>query len=303
MDFKAILEKMDSSVISEEMAKEIAEAFEVAVNEKVDSRVTLQVESALSKQDDEHAEKLSKLLEAIDSDHSEKLQKVVNAINENHTTKLETISNFYKNALNEKAESFTNKILTDISNYLDLYVEKLIPTTQLKEAVENVKAKKQLNQIRNLIGIDANFVNQQVKNTISEGKKTIDNLNQKIQNVQLENKQLLEKVQTIETNFILEEKTKTFSKAKKDFIVKLLGDKSKTYINENFNYVVEMFESGEEEKTNELAKEAKQNALSLNVKVPTNTVISESAAVPTGEVTSVGGYLSELRKSEGYAKK
>lgn len=302
MDLKALLEKMDKSVITEETAKEIAEAFETAVNEKVESRLALKLEGALSNQDEDHAQKLSKLLEAIDADHSEKLQSVVNAINENHTAKLESISSFYKNALNEKAEAFSDKILTDISNYLDLYVEKLIPTEQLQEAVENVSAKKKLQEIRKMVGIDSAYVNEEVKTTLAEGKKTIDDLNQKLKKSLNEQKQLLEKVQTIESSMILEEKTKNFSKTKKDFIVKLLGDKSKTYIDENFNYVVEMFESGEDEKTNNLAEEAKQKALSLNAKVPTTAVISESNTSTVNE-SVVGGYLSELKKSEGFAKK
>ena len=109
--FSEILSQVDSSIINEETAKEITEAFEAAVNEKVNSRVELELESTLSKQDEEHAVKLQKLLEAIDSDHTDKLQKVVNTITENHTGKLEKLVSFYRRALNEKAESFSNKIV------------------------------------------------------------------------------------------------------------------------------------------------------------------------------------------------
>lgn len=303
MDLKSLLEKLDSSVISEEIGKEIAEAFETAVNEKTEARVSLQLEKALSEQDEEHAEKLNKLLEAIDSDHSDKLEKVVNAINENHTHKLEQLVSFYRKALNEKAENFSKTIISELSNYLDLYVDKLVPADQLQEAVENVYAKKQLDEIRKLVGIDSNFVNEQVKNTISEGKSIIDDLNSKLNESNKEKQELLEKVQTIEANMILEEKTRNMIKAKKDFVVKLLGDKSKNYIEENFNYVVEMFDASEEEKTTELVDEAKQKAISRNVKVPSASVISESNTSSFQGNTLVGGYLSELKKSEGYAKK
>jgi hypothetical protein len=303
MDLKSLLEKLDASIISEEVAKEIAEAFETAVNEKTEARLSLQLESALASQDEDHAEKLKKLLEAIDTDHSDKLQKVVNAINENHTEKLEQLVSFYRKALNEKAENFSKKIISELSNYLDLYVDKLVPADQLQEAVENVYAKKQLDEIRKLVGIDASFVSEQVKNTISEGKSIIDDLTAKLNESNIEKQELLEKVQTIEANMILEEKTRNMIKAKKDFVVKLLGDKSKTYIEENFNYVVEMFDAGEEEKSTELVNEAKQKAISRNVKVPSSSVISESNTSSFQGNASVGGYLSELKKSEGYAKK
>jgi hypothetical protein len=302
MDVKSLLEKLDASLLSEEVAKEIAEAFETAVNEKVENRVSLQLEKMLSEQDEDHAEKLKKLLEAIDSDHSDKLQKVVNAINENHATKLEELVSFYRKALNEKAENFSNKIINEISNYLDLYIDKLIPQEQLQEAVNNVYAKKQLDSIRGMLGIDSSFISEQVKNTISEGKSIIDDLNSKLQQTKKENGQLLEKIETIQTNMILEEKTRNMNKTKKDFIVKLLGDKNKSYIEENFNYVVEMFDAGEDEKTTELAADAKKRAFSSNAKVPTSSVISESNTSSNLGNTQVGGYLSELKKSEGYSK-
>ena len=303
MDLKSILEKLDSSVISEETAKEIANIFENAVNEKVESKVSLQLEKSLMEQDEDHAQKLEKLLEAIDSDHSNKLQNVVDAINENHTEKLKTLSSFYNKALNEKAEAFSSNLVSEISNYLDLYLEKKIPTTQLEEAVSNVTAKKQLNEIRKLVGIDSSFVNTEIKNTISEGKKTIDSLSQEIKNLNEQNKVLSEKMQTIETNLILEERTRNMSNAKRDFIVKLLGDKPKNYINENFNYVVEMFESSEDEKTSELVENAKQNAISRKVSVPTSSVISESTTSVQPKSSLVGGYLSELKKVGGLTKK
>jgi len=71
MNIKSILENLDKNVISEETATSIAEAFEAAVNEKAESRVKLEVESVTSKIDEDHANKLKKLLEAIDTDHPE----------------------------------------------------------------------------------------------------------------------------------------------------------------------------------------------------------------------------------------
>jgi hypothetical protein len=97
MDISSIIPAIDTNVLNEEAASAIAEAFETAVNEKVNAQVELQVEGALSKQDEEHASKLGKLLEAIDADHSEKLKKVVNAINENHASKLIKIVNYVLN--------------------------------------------------------------------------------------------------------------------------------------------------------------------------------------------------------------
>lgn len=305
MNLKAILENLDKSVISEETATAIAEAFESAVNEKVESRVTLQVESALSKQDEDHAAKLEKLLEAIDNDHTEKLSAVVESINKDHALKLESVANYYRKALNEKAENFSNKMIEEVSNFLDLYLEKALPEEQLQEAVENTYARTQLDRIRSLVGIDPDMIETGIKSTISEGKKQIDELNEKLNESYRENETLLEQLKRANSALILENKTKGMPSTKKDFIVKLLNDKDSSYIEENFNYVVEMFERSELDAATELVSEAKQMAKSRDAKVPTSSVVTESVTSDStlNEGASVTGYLSELKKTESYTPK
>jgi len=299
-NFKAILENLDKSVISEETATAIAEAFEAAVSEKVESRSALQVENALSQQDEQHAVKLEKLLEAIDSDHTEKRQMVVNSINEDHTSKLEKLVNFYRKALNEKAEAFSNKMIDDVSNFIDIALEKALPKTQLQEAVENTYARTQLEKIRQIVGFNPESINSGIKTTIAEGKRTIDNLNEKINESYKENEALIRKLKLVESTIILEQKTKGMPSTKKDFIVKLLNDKDSSYIEENFNYVVEMFERSEQEATSELVTEAKLSAKTRDAKIPVSSVVTESVANSNEGFSQVSGYLSELKKSESY---
>jgi hypothetical protein len=297
MNIKAILEKFDKELLSEEAATAIAEAFETAVNEKVESRTKLEVESAVAKIDEDHAKKLEKLLEAIDTDHTAKLEKVVDAITENHTEKLEQIASYYRKALNEKATAFSEKIVNEVSNYLDLYLDKVIPQAQLEEAVSNTYARKKLNAIREMVGVDQEFIDGSLKSAISEGKQKIDELTEKLNESYKENETLLEKIKTVETHALLEEKTKGMPSAKKDFIVKLLNDKDSSYVQENFNYVVEMFERGEEEASTELAEEAKQKAVSRDAKVLPSKVVTESVAASNEEVSPlVSEYLSELKR-------
>lgn len=296
MNIKSLLEKLNKDVISEETATAIAEAFETAVNEKVESRITLEVENATAKIDEDHAAKLEKLLQVIDEDHTDKLSKVVDAITENHTEKLEHVVNYYRKALNEKAENFSNKLVEEVSNFLDIALEKAIPSEQLEEAVTNTYARKQLDTIRNMVGVDPDQINESVKGVITQGKTKIDELNDKLNESYKENETLLERIRSIESKAILEEKTKGMPSAKKEFINKLLNDKDSSYIQENFNYVVEMFERSEEEAAAEFAVEAKRKAVSLDAKVPkANPVITESAPVDTS-VGFVNEYLNELKR-------
>jgi hypothetical protein len=297
MNIKALLEKLDKEVISEETATAIAEAFETAVNEKVESRIKLEVENASAKIDEDHANKLEKLLEAIDSDHTSKLETVVSAINENHTEKLENITNYFRRALNEKADEFSNRLIDEVSNFLDITLEKLIPDTQLTEAVENTYARKKLAAIRNLIGIDPEHINESIKSTLVDGKKTVDDLNERLNESYKDNDYLLGKIKTIESKILLDEKTNGMPSMKKEFIFKLLNDKDSSYIQENFNYVVEMFERSEEEAATELVSEAKQNAKSIDAKVPTKSIVTESKQNAfDNDSNLVSGYLNELKR-------
>jgi hypothetical protein len=296
--FAEILKQVDESVINEETAKAITEAFDNAVEEKVNARVTLELESALSKQDENHANKLKTLLEAIDTDHTGKLQQVVNALTENHTDKLKNVISFYRKAINEKAEKFSGKIVSEISNYLDLYLDKNVPNLQLEEAVQNTYARKQLDKIRELVGIDPDYINESVKSVVSKGKSKIDDLNEKLNEAYKENHVLAEKLKLNETAVLLEKKTKGLPSAKKEYILNLLNDKDSSYIEENFNYVVEMFERSEEEKSSDLVQEAKKKALSGDVKPYAQSVIKESKTVSseTDEFNPVSNYLNELSR-------
>jgi hypothetical protein len=293
MDITAILENVDKSVLNEETAKAIAEAFEQAVDEKTDSRVKLELENVLNKQDEDHAGKLQKLLEAIDTDHSQKLQEVVDTINENHSIKLEKLVNFYRKTINEKAQKYSNHIVEELSNYLDLYLEKKIPQTQLQEAVTNVSAREQLAKIREIISFDPNTLNSQVKNIITTGKQKIDELQDQLNESYKQNIELQEKVKNLESSLIIENKTKGMSSSKKEFVSKLLSDKSPEYIKENFNYVVEMFEKEESETSTKLVEEAKKEAISKEAKIPSAKVVEESSSPETE--TPVNEYLAALK--------
>jgi hypothetical protein len=293
MDISSIIKNIDTNVLNEEVATAIAEAFENAVNDKVDSRITLEVEGALSKQDEDHAVKLESLLSAIDADHSAKLNKVVEAINENHAGKLQKLASFYRKALNEKAESFSSKIVNELSNFMDVYIEKAIPQAQLEEAVANTTARQQLEQIKSVISFDPSSLNEDVKSLISQGKGKIEELHNQLNESYKENIELHEQLKEANASLILEKKTLGMPSSKKSYISKLLSDKSSEYIEENFKYVVEMFEREESESSVKLVEEAKSKAISKDAKVPKTEVIAESSAREVN--TPVNGYLSALK--------
>jgi hypothetical protein len=294
MDITDLLKNLDKNLVNEETANAIADAFKQAVEQKAKAHTELAVEKALLEQDEDHAQKLQDILEKTDIDHTNKLKLVIKTISENHTNKLAKIVNLYKKSVDDKAKLFSEKIITDLDTFLTKYLENKIPYTQIKEAVENTHARKQLEKIRELVGFDPSLVNENVKSVVKEGRTKFEQLNQQLNEAYEKNTRLSQELQKTQTALVLEGKTKGMPKSKKEFVVKLLEDKSINYIKENFNYVVEMFENGEQEETVEVAKEANKAAVSRNVNVP-KQLVSESVS---GEAknTPVNEYLSELER-------
>jgi len=292
MNISAILSSLDNGVLSEDSAKAIADAFETAVNEKVNDRISLEVEKALNEQDEDHALKLKNLIEAIDKDHTGKLNQVVSAINENHTEKLVKVVNHYRTELNEKAEKFSNKVVQEMSNYLDLYLDKIIPQEQLTEAVANTHAINQLAQVRKIVGFNPAAVNDDIKNVVINSKMAIENLQEQLNRSYRENIELNQSINNIKASLMLEQKTKSMSPTKRSFVTKILSDKTPSYIEENFKYVADMFESDQRSSRNSVIEEATATSVTKGATVPKPAAVQ----TPNQFLNPVDNYLSALNE-------
>ena len=315
MDFKSILKEQFKDLITEETLTAVHEAFEAAVNEKAEQRAELAVEAATTKIDEDHAAKLETLIESIDADHTAKLQKLVETIDfdhaqklkavltkidEDHTGKLEAVVEKYETTLKEEAESFRTRLVDEISNYMDLYLEKVVPTTQVNEAVENIRSRKILDEVRKLVGINEEFVNSEIKEALIDGKTTIDSLKKELNEALEANTSLNSKLNSVEAKLLLEEKTKDMPQSTKAYVSKLLKGKSPEYIQENYQYVVEMFEK----ETSEQVEDAKERVTKRIVEAVDRPEATETQdeviSTPIVESKSpVGGYLNEMKKLDG----
>lgn len=289
MDIKKQLKKVTKELLSEEALNEIQGAFENAVEEKA----KLHVASALVKQDNDYANKLSHLLEVIDKDHTAKLKKVVKAIDENHSQKLKAIVEKYQTALVSEAGSFKSNIINDVSTYLDAYVEEALPKSQINEAVKNKRAAIVLEQIKDFLGVDTAVSKKAVKSAIIDGKKQIDEANNKLEAIQKEHNVLLEKYNSISSDLLLEKKVANLSDKKKDYITRIMKGKSAQFINENFDYALNLFNKNESERLHELKESAIKRSVTKEVDVP---VVIEERSSSVDEDVQMNPYLRELSK-------
>lgn len=287
----------------EEFVDKTKEKFQLEnqhTKEKLDEQYTTKLEELVEKIDKDHTSKLKKLVETIDADHAFKLQNLVKKIDNKHTKMLVKIVEKYETQLNEEAVGFQQRLIEEVSNYLDLYLDRNIPVDQVSEAVNNIKAAKQIAQIRQLVGIDEEFIDTEIKEALIDGKKIIDSLRNELNETIKENAELNQKALSAEAKLLIENKTTDMSATKKQFISKLLKNKTPQYIQENFSYVVDMFEREAAEEVDEIKESVKQQFTRTHQ--VDRQIIEENVEPFNNEIDrselkdSVMGYLSEMKK-------
>ena len=242
--------------LPKEAAEVLTEESVNAIEQAIKDKVELQVEAALTEQDDLYADKLQELVTAIDKDHTSKLNRVVEAVDYNNATKLAKVVRRYENELNYKANGFKDTLVESISDYLEEYVDETIPAKAILEATQNRTAKEVLANLRKVLAVDSTLMSESVKEAVVDGKSQIDHLDQKVALLEKENKLLKEAYTTTKADLLLESKTAHLSGKKKEYMLRILGDKSPKFIEENYEYTERLFDKKERERLSVIKEEA-----------------------------------------------
>lgn len=306
MKINDVLDQIGSDVLTEDAKTALVEAFDDSVNKQVTERLEIEVQGAMERLDEQHAEQLEGLLGTIDRDHTAKLQAVLEKIDTEHTEKLKYLIRQQRKTLNEDAKGFKGSLVKQLSNYLDLYLEDAIPKREIAEAVTNKQAQRTLREIKELVAVDEEFINDTIREAVSDGKKQIDQLKTELNEAVKQNISLNQTVKTSGASLLLEKSTGSFSKEKKDYVVRVLKNKSPDYITENFEYVVKMFDKDTTESRDQLLEEeVNSKRASDGVDIPKSKIrqdaelISESDQHDTGQ-PAVAEYLQNLQTQDKY---
>jgi len=277
---KQLLPKEAAEVLTEESVG----AIEGAIKDKIE----LQVEAALTQQDDLYAEKLQELVAAIDKDHTSKLNRVVEAVDTNNANKLLKVVKRYEKELNSNASTFKETLVESISDYLEEYVDEAIPSQAILEATQNRTAKEVLGNLRKVLAVDSTLMSESVKEAVVDGKAQIDELRHDLKKLQKENKLLKEAYTTTKANLLLESKTAHLTGKKKEYMLRVLKDKSPKFIAENFEYTERLFDKKDTERLSVIKEEAFKKHRKVKVDAP-RPKISEKKKAPNP-------YLQELQR-------
>jgi len=251
----------------------------------------------LTEQDESHAKKLTDLLEAIDADHTRKLEKVVESIDKNHSQKLVQLVKRYETSINEEAEQFKQSLVESISTYLEEFLDEKIPVEAIQEAVKNKKAIAVLENLRNTLGIDFALSKETIKHAINEGKEQIDQSHNKIKTLVEQNTALINQVNQLNSHILLTEKTQDLPSEKRNYLFKVLSEKSVDFINENFDYTLKLFDRTEQDRLTEYKKQAvSQRPAEVDRPIVEKTERPAQTQQDNNLNPLAGTYMSELGK-------
>lgn len=267
MKFEEVMAKLDESVFTPELKKEVTDAFNEAVDAKVKKVVDLEVENALVKMDEDCSAKLKSLLEKMDTVHASRLDTLVNAMDKDFTKKLYAVYEKYNTELQENASALRTFFESAISQYLDAYLDKVFPANVVQESVENTKAAKILSQIRDVVGLDADFMSESVKTAIKTAHDKIESLEEANRSLTEANTSLKEKADANEAQLFLESKLAGANAEKRDFFMRRLSGKTNEEVQSNYAYVEEMYKRELRERQTLLREQAEQKTVSFSKKI------------------------------------
>ena len=247
---------MNKNVLPEEAEKILSEKSIDDIETAISDKIELQVEAALANQDELYAEKLQELVSAIDKDHSSKLTRVVEAIDHSNATKLVKVVKKYERELGTDASKFKNTLVESISDYIEEYIQESVPTAAITEATQNRSARDVLNNLRRVLAVDSSLMNESVKEAVVDGKQQISSLTKQVNKLEKENTVLKEAYHKNKADLLLETKTAGISDKKKEYLKRILSDKTPKFIEENFEYTAKLFDKKENERIKVIKEEA-----------------------------------------------
>ena len=291
------MKKNKQNLFSEDVQKSLGLSDESvnAIQEALEAKVDLAVEAALVEQDEVYATKLGTVMESLDQDRSIKMKKLMEAFDKDKTAKLVKVVKKYEREQQGDLIRFKKQLTESVSSYLEEFLNESIPAKDIEQAVKNKTAMNVLGNLRRVFAIDSAVMKESVSDAILQGKNELDKLRNENASLKSNLKVITEEKNNTQVKLFLEGKTSKYPESKKNFIKKALGDKSLTFIKENFDYTVRLFEKQEKKQLEVMKEEALQNRKHKPDFVKNQKIITEEVS---NDVEENDPYLSILQTME-----
>ena len=148
-----------------------------------------------------------------------------------------------------------------------------------------------LGDIRKQLSVDMVLANESIRDAVKDGKQTIENSKKQIAEMTEYNKDIKTQLEETKKELYLEKKLSGFDEKKSNFVRKTFADKELSFIEENFDYTVTMFDKNVQENLEVLKEEATKECKVQEAEV----VVEESSSAPKSATEFYAQELANMR--------
>ena len=242
--------------IPESLKNVLSEADLADIKKEFDKQVQIQVESALRQYDDEAEKRILELVKQIDENHKVKLVNLLKKKDAKDKALLESIKAKYTEALRTDAEKFKASLAKNIERFIESKIGNIVDYSIIKEAALNNTARIVLEGLRTQLGVDSALMKESISGPILEAREKMTKALSYIKKLKEENQRLEESLYNSEANLLIESRTAKLPEAEASHMKRMLHGKDIKFINENFNYILDLYRQGQEKKRTVLKEEA-----------------------------------------------
>jgi len=268
--------------------------------EAIDADHSAKLENLMEAVDSDHAEKLQGLVEAIDTDHTGKLETMIEVIDADHTAKLKAVISRYETETEDR-------IVEGVSDYLDTYIEEAIPSNDLADLAKLQRLEEAYTQIRKIVAVSDDFIQDEVKEAIIDAKMQIDEKQGTIDKLLAEKIAMRKEFRQFEAHQVLEEKTKDMPAKKRAYVRKFLKEASNTdEVMEMLDEANAAYDDGQREDRELLIESNRDKGTEITVPVAPDEeeLLKEAEKAPSNNESSpvMHSYVSAINRSANARK-
>lgn len=254
-----LLPEAISKAMSEESLSMLKEEFDRLVETKVAERISIATAAAEASLDEEVNKKCIELVNKIEEAHKIGLEKVYNYLTEKHNKQLHSVREYYKNQLGREALKFKNNLVESVSRYIDARVDKHIPYQDVKEAMKNTTAMKVLESFKGILNVSEATSNKQIRSAIMEGHEMLVNASKTADKLKSENVKLQNQLNEMADSYAFERNISQLDEDTKNFVIRLAKKSGVGYVNENMEYICNLYEKKLDQDRKSLAAKEMEN--------------------------------------------
>lgn len=242
--------------IPEPLKKLLSEEQIALVKAEFDKQVEIAVESALHAYEDDAIKEIEKTLNMQSEMHIQKLIQLKEKAIKSQKILKENLSKKYTDLILKDADKYKTKLANTIEEFITENFNKVVPYKLVAEAAKNKTASIVLTSLREQLAVDTAFSKKAISAPVIDLNNKLGNTIKLIKHLKEENNKLANEAKQNKSKLIIEQHISSLPSNAANHMRRMLQGKDEQYINENFQYILDLYNDGQEKKKKVLTEQA-----------------------------------------------